>query len=120
MKQALLALLGFTVVTTVACGGPPVPQDQLTASQAAISAAEVGGTPGDPQAALLVKKAKDQIVEAKKLIEDGNNHRAEMVLLRAEADAQLALAIAQELATRNEADTAEKQVQELRQRQGKK
>jgi hypothetical protein len=119
MKQALL-LLGFTVVLTVACGGPPVPQDQLTASQAAISAAEVGGVQGDPQAALLVKKAKDQVVEAKKLIEDGNNHRAEMVLLRAEADAQLALAIGQELATRNEAETAEKQVQELRQRQGKK
>lgn len=119
MKQALL-LLGFTVVTTAACGGPPVPQDQLTAAQAAIRAAEVGGEPGDPQAALLVKKAKDQVAEAKKLIEDGNNHRAEMVLLRAEADAELALAIAQELATRTEAETAEKQVQELRQRQGKK
>lgn len=118
MKQALFGLLGVTVFAT-ACGGAAIPQDQMTASQAAIRAAEVGGEPGDPQAALLVKKAKDQVEEAKKLIEDGNNHRAEMVLMRAEADAELALALAQELATRSEADTAQKQVQELRQRQGK-
>jgi Domain of unknown function (DUF4398) len=119
MKQALFGLVGVTVIAT-ACGGAAIPQDQMTASQAAIRAAEVGGEPGDPQAALLVKKAKDQVEEAKKLIEDGDNHRAEMVLLRAEADAELALALAQELATRGEADTAQKQVQELRQRQGKK
>jgi Domain of unknown function (DUF4398) len=119
MKQALFGLVGVTVIAT-ACGGAAIPQDQMTASQAAIRAAEVGGVPGDPQAALLVKKAKDQVEEAKKLIEDGDNHRAEMVLLRAEADAELALALAQELATRGEADTAQKQVQELRQRQGKK
>lgn len=118
MKQALFGLFGVAIVTT-ACGGAAVPQEQMTAAQASIRAAEVGGVPGDPQAALLIKKAKDQVVEAKKLIEDGDNHRAEMVLLRAEADAELALALAQELATKNEAATAQKQVQELRERQGK-
>jgi len=119
MKQALFGLLGVTVITT-ACGGAAIPQDQLTSSQAAIRAAEVGGDPGDPQAALLIKKAKDQVEDAKKLIENGDNHRADMVLKRAEADAELALALAQELATRNEAAAAQKQVQELRQRQGVK
>jgi hypothetical protein len=67
-----------------------------------------------------VKKAKDQVAEAKKLIENGENHRAEMMLLRAEADAELALALAQELATKNEAAAAQKQVQELRERQTRK
>lgn len=119
MKQALFGLCGIAIVTT-ACGGAAIPQEQMTAAQAAIRAAEVGGEPGDPQAALLVKKAKDQVTEAKKLIEDGDNHRAEMVLLRAEADAELALSLAQELATKNEAAAAQKQVQELRERQGKK
>jgi hypothetical protein len=119
MKQALLGLFVVSVAAT-ACGGAPVPQDQMTASQAAIRAAEVGGQSGDPQAALLVKRAKDQVAEAKKLIEDGDNHRAEMVLIRAEADAELALALAQELATRNEANAAQQQVDDLRRRQGKK
>ena len=118
MKQALLALLGVAIFTT-ACGGAAIPQEQLTSSQAAISAAEVGGEQGDPQAALLLKKAKDQVEEAKKLIANGDNHRAQMVLLRAEADAQLALAIGQELASRNEAETAEKQVADLKRRQGR-
>jgi hypothetical protein len=119
MKQILFGSFGIAIIAT-ACGGAAVPQEQLTAAQAAIRAAEVGGDPGDPQAGLLVKKAKDQVAEAKKLIENGENHRAEMMLLRAEADAELALALAQELATKNEAAAAQKQVQELRERQTRK
>lgn len=117
MKQALFGLLGVTFVAT-ACGGAAIPQDQLASSQAAIRAAEVGGADRDPQASLLVKKSKDQVAEAKKLIEDGDNHRAKMVLMTAEADAELALALAQELTTRKEAEDARKQVKELRQGQG--
>jgi hypothetical protein len=119
MKQTLFGSFGIGIIAT-ACGGAAVPQEQMTAAQASIRAAEVGGEQGDPQAGLLLKKAKDQVAEAKKLIEDGQNHRAEMMLLRAEADAELALALAQELATKNEAAAAQKQVEELRERQSRK
>ena len=102
---------------TAACGGAAVPQEQMTAAQASVRAAEVGGAPNDPQAALLLKKCQDGIAEAKKLIEDGNNHRAEMVLMKAQADAELALALAQELTMKGEASDAKKAVQELKQRQ---
>ena len=116
MKRALLGLFSLAIGTT-ACGGAAVPQEQLTAAQAAIRAAEVGGAPNDPQASLLVKKCQDGVAEAKKLIEDGDNHRAEMVLMRAQADAELALALAQEITMKNEAAGAKKQVQELKSRQ---
>jgi hypothetical protein len=116
MKRVLLGLFGLAFGAS-ACGGAAVPQEQLTAAQAAIRAAEVGGAPNDPQAALLVKKCQDGVVEAKKLIEDGNNHRAEMVLMRAQVDAELALALAQEISMKNEAAGARKQVQELKSRQ---
>lgn len=115
MKRALVGLFGLAFSAT-ACGGAAVPQEQLTSAQAAIRAAEVGGAPNDPQAALLVKKCEDGVAEAKKLIEDGQNHRAEMVLMRAQADAELALALAQEIAMKNEAVGARKQVQELKSR----
>jgi len=118
MKVRLHGLIAFLLVAS--CGGAPVPQDQLAASQAAVRAAEVGGAPSDPQASLLVKKAQEQIEDGKKLIEGGNNERAKMVLMRAEADADLALALAQEITTKNEAEEAKKQVAELRQRSGKK
>jgi hypothetical protein len=115
MKRVLIGLFGLAIGAP-ACGGAAVPQEQLTAAQAAIRAAEVGGAPNDPQAALLVKKCQEGVAEAKKLIEDGNNHRAEMVLMRAQADAELALALAQEITMKNEAAGAKKAVQELKSR----
>ncbi len=117
MKQGVFGLLGVSILAT-ACGGAAIPQDQLASSQAAIRAAEVGGADRDPQAAFLVKKSKDQVAQAKKLIEDGDNHSAQMVLMTAEADAELALALAQELATRKEAEGARSEVKDLQQKQG--
>lgn len=115
MKRALFGIIGVALFA-VGCGGAAVPQEQLTAAQAAVSAAQVGGAPNDPQAALLLKKCQDGIADAKKLIEDGKNHRAEMVLMKAQADAELALALAQEITMKSEAADAKKAVQELKQR----
>lgn len=118
MKAEAFGLLGVAGLVA-GCGGAAVPQDQLVSSQSAIRAAEVGGAPQDPRASLLVKKAKDQVAVAKKLIESGDNHRAKMLLMTAESDADLALALAREIGMRREADDARRQIEELRQRQGK-
>lgn len=116
MKQAVFGFLGIGLVT-IACGGAAIPQDQLASSQAAIRAAEVGGAEGAPQTALLVKKSKEKVAAAKKLIEDGKNHPAKLLLLTAEADADLALSLAQELSMRKAAEDAQRQVHELQKRQ---
>jgi hypothetical protein len=65
------------------------------AESASRSAREVGAD-NQPAAKLQVKLADEQIAEAKTLIANGENERAAYVLLRARADAELALALARE------------------------
>ena len=98
----------------LACGGAAVPQEQLTAAEAAAKAAEAGGAPSVPKAALHLKQAHDQIAAAKALIEDDENERADYVLQRAEADAELALALAREDEAKKEAQEAVELVDQLR------
>jgi hypothetical protein len=101
----------------VACGGAAVPQEKLTAAQAAVRAAEVGGAPDNPKAALHLKYARDQIAEANKYIEEEENEVAAVLLDRAEVDAELALALARVENARAEAAAALQEVQKLKQQQ---
>ena len=65
------------------------------AESATRSAREVGAD-SQPAAKLQAKLADEQITKAKTLIANGDNERATYVLLRARADAELALALARE------------------------
>jgi Domain of unknown function (DUF4398) len=97
-----------------ACGGAAVPQDALTAAQANVKGAEVGGAAENPKAALHLKLAKDQIATAQKQISDGDNEDAARTLDRAEADAELALSLAKEAKAQGDANEASEQVGKLR------
>jgi len=109
-KLTYVMLLGLAAQ---ACGGAAVPHDQMTAAEASVRAAEVGGAKQSPQAELRLKQARDQIEEAKQWIEQGENEKAYYVLLRAEADAELALALAQEETAKKQASDALKRIQKL-------
>lgn len=109
------ALPAIALLIGVGCGGAPVPNDRMASSIAAIRAAEEVGGANLPQAQLHIKLARDQVETAKSLIKDGENERANLVLMRAESDAELALALAKESATRAEAQQAMTQVQTLKQ-----
>ena len=98
----------------LACGGAAVPQDSLTAAQADVKGAEVGGAAENPKAALHLKLAKDQIEKAQKEIADGDNEKAARTLDRAQADAELALALAKEGKAQGDASDAAEQVGKLR------
>lgn len=112
----LVGLLAAAWVVS-ACGGAAIPQPQLTASEKAISAAEGGGANSVPKAQLHLKQAQDQVAEAKKLIEEEEDmERAEWLLRRAEADAELALTMAQEHAAKGEAEEAVEMVKLLREK----
>src|SRR5205814_3324350 len=50
----------------------------------------------NPQAALHLKMARDQLAEAQGLIDSGKNDEARLVLERANADAEVALMITRE------------------------
>jgi len=95
------SILGWTavgisiaaVMGMAGCAGTPVPNSKVASSEAAIRAAQETGSRGVPQAALHLKLAEEQLQSAKALIRDNNNQRAEYVLMRAQADAELAIAL---------------------------
>jgi uncharacterized protein YqfA (UPF0365 family) len=83
------------------CGGSfPEPTQRLADAQsAARSAAEVGAN-GEPSAQLSLKLAQEQITKAKTAIANGDNRKADQLLIRARADAELAIAQAREKGAR--------------------
>jgi uncharacterized protein (DUF1501 family) len=82
----------------------------MTSAKAAVRSAEELGASGVPAADLHVKLAQEQIAHASKLMEDGENERAKLMLQRAAADAELALALAKEAAARNAAQQEQQSV----------
>jgi uncharacterized protein (DUF1501 family) len=97
-------------VPAFGCASAPTPTEQMTSAKAAVRSAEELGASGVPAADLHVKLAQEQIAHASKLMEDGENERAKLMLQRAAADAELALALAKEAAARNAAQQEQQSV----------
>jgi hypothetical protein len=74
----------------------PEPKQPLADAEAAARSAREVGAESQPAAKLEVTLADEQIAEAKKSIEEDDNERATYQILRARADAELALALAHE------------------------
>jgi hypothetical protein len=113
--HSLVTALSFASLAS-ACASIPAPQERLVASQAAIRAAEEVGANQVPAASLHLQLAREQTEHAKKLMDQGDNRRAEYSLLRAESDAELALQLAKEAPARAEAQAALDRVQDLKQK----
>jgi hypothetical protein len=103
-----LAVLGATSCATV-----QIPADRLQHSEASIRGAEEMGALGVPSAKLHLQLAKDQTEAAKKLAAAGDD-RAVLVLARAEADAELALGMAREVAVHGDAVKAAEDLKAVR------
>jgi hypothetical protein len=102
MKRILITL-GASLVA-VACGASyPAPQQKLADAEAAHRSAKELGADTKTTAQLNLKLAEEGIAAARSQIKAGENERAESTLLRAKADAELALALAREHDARNEA-----------------
>lgn len=115
MTKAWPVLLVSGALLIAACGASaPVPESALTTSKADIRAAQAVGAPNVPQAALHLKMARDQVAEAQGLIKNGQNTKAQLVLDRADADAQLAIALTRSKQLKAEAARAIKKVHELK------
>jgi hypothetical protein len=84
-----------------ACGAtfPPPVQRMADAQSAERSARELGAN-NQPEARLSLKLAQEQIALAKKSIASGENERADSLLIRAKADAELAVVQAREKVAR--------------------
>lgn len=79
-----------------------------------ISAAEESGAAKIPQASLLLHLAKEELELARELAAQGKKKEAASMLLRAEADAELALVLSREDAQKVEAQAALERVRKLR------
>jgi uncharacterized protein DUF4398 len=103
------------VLLAAGCGGSfPQPRDQLASSEAALRAADTAGAQNGPQSALHLKRAREQIEAARVLIGDEEYERADWTLKRAQADAELALALAKEESQKKEAAEAKEKLEELK------
>jgi hypothetical protein len=110
MKHTIGLLLGCTAA---ACGGNSLPPPNVTDAEKAITAADAVGAGHTPQGALHLKMARDRLAEAKKLLADGEQEEARVVLEGAKADAELALMLARTAEARAAAEQARRDVDEL-------
>ncbi len=97
MNKSIFSMVLAAPLVWGACGAsfPPPAQRMADAEAAQRSAREVGAN-NEPSAQLSLKLADEQIAEAHKAMKDGDNERADSLLIRAKADAELALAKARE------------------------
>jgi hypothetical protein len=87
----------ITTLLIVGCAsGYPPPAEHLASAMAAARAAKESGAANVPRAALQLKLAEEQIAQARQMMQNGANERADYMTLRAYNDAELALALARE------------------------
>jgi hypothetical protein len=91
------------------------PNENAERSSAAIRAAEEVGATKNPSAALHLQLAKEQFEHARALKNPDDKDKADRLLMRAQADAELSLALARTEAERAEARGAIDKVKTLKQ-----
>lgn len=102
------------VLATIAgCASYPIPAEHMADAEGAARSAQDVGAASNPQAKLHLKMAQEEIQAAKQMIADGDNEKADSVLLRAKADGELALAEARETQSETAARQALAQIGQL-------
>ena len=111
-----IGIMVFAAVVTTAfvagCASAPL---KTEASTSGIRAAEEAGAAKVPQASLQLQLAKEELELAKGLAAKGEKEEAASMLLRAEADAELAVVLSHEDAEKSEAMAAVARARQLRQ-----
>jgi hypothetical protein len=88
---------------------------EFTQAKASIRAAEEIGADQEPQAAFYLAKAREKFQQGEQLIEENEGEEAVWTLEKAQADADLALAMAREATMRQEAEETRERIQSLMQ-----
>lgn len=96
MKATWITIVVVTLAAS-GCGASfPVPAQKLADAESAQRSARELGADRKVTAQLPLKLAGDEIQAAKEQIKAGENRRADFLLIRARADAELALSLARE------------------------
>jgi hypothetical protein len=111
-RNMMLAMV--VAATAIAAGCASNPQSLRTeASTSGIRAAEEVGAAKVPQASLHLQLAKEELELARGLAAKGEKKEAASMLLRAEADGELAVALSRGDAEKSEALSAVERVRQL-------
>lgn len=112
MRQRFM--LGSLLVAAAAAGCASSPALRTEPSTAAIRAAEAVGAGEVPRASFHLQSAREELARAKDLAEAGKQEQATSLLLRAEADAELAILLSREQVEKVDAAQALERVRQLR------
>jgi len=113
-KIGIMTLAVAVVATAFVSGCATNVPFRTEATTSGISAAEEAGAAKVPQASLHLQLAKEELELARGLAAKGKKEDAASMLLRAEADGELALALSHEDAQKTEAKAALERVRQLR------
>ena len=116
MKQLNIAMMAGSMLLAIViagCGSSPTVNNE--ASTSAIRAAEEVGASNVPSASLYLQLAKEELENGRKLAANGDKEQAESMLMRAQADGELAVALSRGDADKAEATQAIERVRQLRQ-----
>ncbi len=101
MFKSIISLMLASPVLWGACGATvPPPTERMADAESAARAAREVGADNQPDAQLSLKLADEQIGQAKTAMASDDNARAESLLVRAKADAELAIAQSREKGAR--------------------
>lgn len=101
VMKASRIMLALLFATAAACAARPLPAARVGSAEAAVRSAREHGATRLPEAALHLRLAEDQVTRARRLIEEGELEHAQWLLVRAEADASVAEALAREAEQRS-------------------
>jgi hypothetical protein len=114
MTYSFITLASAAALATLAgCASYPIPVQHMADAEGAARSANDVGAASNPQAQLHLKMANEEIAQAKQLIADGDNEKADSVLVRAKADGELALGEARETQAQAAAQQALAQIGQL-------
>jgi hypothetical protein len=111
MRHFIKILVMAIIAITAGCASAPL---KTEASTSGIRAAEEVGAADVPNASLHLQLAKEELARARELAEKDEKAMAESMLLRSQADAELALLLSREDAEKTEAEAAVKRVSQFR------
>jgi len=118
MRTLPAAILGLAFAA--GCTTFPRPDARVASSEGAIRGAQEVGAQKVPQASLHLKLAQEERAKALDFMRTGEYQRAEYMLMRSEADAELANAMAREVQAKRDAEQASERLEALKSKVGGK
>ncbi|MDX2052838.1 MAG: DUF4398 domain-containing protein [Polyangiaceae bacterium] len=118
LRETKTLLTMGVVCIPLACGGSQVPTRSVADARASAAAAQAVGAERDPQAALHLKLANDNLARAERLIAEEEMEEAKLVLDEAKIDADLAFKLAKVSESKRQVGEAQTRLQELSQQAG--